>query len=80
MAFPKRPISAPLTPQQSVRQSHLIRLAWRHFGEAAPTISFLNNRHSMLEVQPLHLAIESDEGLKRVEQLLRQLTELESIP
>jgi len=36
-------------------------------------IAFLNSRHDALEGQPLHLAIESDEGLARVERLLRQL-------
>ena len=36
-------------------------------------ISFLNARHSVLDDQPLRLAIESDEGLERVELLLRQL-------
>lgn len=62
------------TPQQSRRQSDLIQAAWRHFGEAAPMIAFLNSRHSALEGQPLQLAIESDDGLERVERLLRELT------
>jgi hypothetical protein len=37
-------------------------------------IAFLNTRDASLDGQPLQLAIESDEGLERVEQLLRQLT------
>lgn len=37
-------------------------------------IAFLNTRHEMLEALPLTLAIESDEGLARVERLLQQLT------
>ena len=37
-------------------------------------IAFLNTRHETLEAQPLHLALESDEGLARVETLLRQMT------
>ena len=74
MAFRKRRSSPPPTPEQSRRQSDLIQSAWRHFGEAAPMIAFLNTRHEGLEGQPLHLAIESDAGLERVEQLLRQLT------
>ena len=76
----RRPITfrkrrnAPLpTPDQSRRQSELVQAAWRHFREAAPMIAFLNSRHDALEGQPLHLAIESDEGLARVERLLRQL-------
>jgi len=36
-------------------------------------IAFLNSRHDALEGQPLHLAIESDDGLARVELLLQQL-------
>ena len=36
-------------------------------------IAFLNTRHSELEAQPLSLAIESDDGLARVEQVLQQL-------
>jgi hypothetical protein len=66
---------APLpTPDQSRRQSDLVQCAWRHFGEAAPMIAFLNTRHEALGGRPLHLAIESDEGLERVERLLEQLT------
>jgi hypothetical protein len=37
-------------------------------------IAFLNTPHSKLQGQPLQLAIESDEGLQRVELLLRELT------
>ena len=36
-------------------------------------IAFLNTHHHELEAQPLSLAIESDDGLARVEQLLQQL-------
>jgi len=74
MAFRKRRNSPLPTREQSRRQSDLIQSAWRHFGEAAPMIAFLNTRHAALEGQPLQLAIESDDGLERVEQLLRQLT------
>jgi hypothetical protein len=37
-------------------------------------IAFLNTPHAVVEGQPLHLAIESDEGLARVETLLKQMT------
>ena len=73
MAFRKRRNAALPTPAQSRRQSDLIRSAWRHFGEAAPMIAFLNTSHEALDAQPLRLAIESDEGLERVEHLLQQL-------
>jgi len=74
MVFRKRRSSPLPTAEQSRRQSNLIQSAWRHFGEAAPVIAFLNTRHAALEGQPLQLAIDSDDGLERVEQLLRQLT------
>ena len=62
------------TPDQSRRQTNVVQSAWRHFGEPGPVIAFLNTRHSALEAQPLHLAIESDEGLERVQALLEQMT------
>ena len=73
MAFRKRRNAAVPTADQSRRQSDLVQVAWRHFREAAPMIAFLNSRHDSLEGQPLHIAIESDEGLARVERLLKQL-------
>jgi len=73
MAFRKRNSAVP-TPEQSRRQSALIRSAWRHFGEAAPMIAFLNTPHAALDGQPLQLAIDSDDGLTRVEDLLDELT------
>lgn len=73
MAFPRRSTSARPTPEQSRRQSDVIRSAWRHFGEPGPVIAFLNTRDDALDGQPLHVAIESDTGLERVETLLQQL-------
>jgi hypothetical protein len=51
----------------------VVRSAWRHFGEPGTVIAFLNTRHDALNGQPLHIAIESDDGLARVEALLEQL-------
>ena len=73
MAFRKRRNSPLPTPEQSRRQSDVVQSAWRHFGEPTAVIAFLNTRHDALEGQPLHLAIQSDEGLERVEGLLKQL-------
>jgi hypothetical protein len=61
------------TADQSRRQSQITQYAWRHFGAPGPVIAFLNTRHDGLEAQPLHLAIESDEGLKRVQLVLDEL-------
>jgi hypothetical protein len=59
MVFRKRRTTAPPTPGQARRQSEIVQSAWRHFGESA---------------QPLHLAIESDEGFERVTTLLEQMS------
>ena len=37
-------------------------------------IAFLNTHHETLGALPLHVAIESDEGLDRVQQLLQQMS------
>jgi uncharacterized protein (DUF2384 family) len=74
--YSKKPLP---TPDEARRQSHVVQSAWRHFGEPGPVIAFLNTRHEGLEGQPLHLAIESDEGLTRVETLLSRMT-LETLP
>jgi hypothetical protein len=74
--YSKKPLP---TPDEARRQSHVVQSAWRHFGEPGPVIAFLNTRHDDLEGQPLHLAIESDEGLARVETLLTRMT-LEAPP
>ena len=63
-----------LSPEQKRRQDVVLRHAWEHFREAAPVIAFLNARNAQLEGQPLHLALESDEGLLRVERVLETMT------
>lgn len=74
MTFRRRSKLAPPTSDQSRRQSDVVQSAWRHFGERGSAIAFLNSRNETLEGNPLHLAIESDEGLARVESLLQQIT------
>jgi len=74
MPFRKARRTALPTPDQSRRQASVVQSAWRHFGEPGPVIAFLNTPHPGVEGQPLHLAIESDEGLARVEALLKQMT------
>lgn len=61
------------TQDQSRRQAELMQIAWRHFGDAAPMIAFLNAHHQQLEARPLTLAIESDDGLARVERVLDEI-------
>jgi hypothetical protein len=74
MHFNKRRRSPPMPAEQSRRQSQLVQSAWRHFRGTEPMIAFLNTRHDALDALPLHLAIESDEGLERVETLLKQMS------
>jgi hypothetical protein len=74
MPFRRRSRFALPTPDQSRRQANVVESAWRHFREPGPVIAFLNTRHSALDGLPLHLAIESDEGLERVHALLSQMT------
>jgi len=62
----------PLTPEQLKRQSDVLTCAWRHFGEAASVIAFLNTPNDQVEGRPLHVALESAEGLVRVEKLLQK--------
>lgn len=73
-AFRKSSDVTRLTPDQARRQSDVLRCAWRHFGEPGPVIAFLNAQHKELNGQPLHLAVESDDGLRRVERLLAEMT------
>jgi hypothetical protein len=73
MNFRRRSKTPLPTREQSRRQSDVIQSAWRHFREAAPMMAFLNTRVDALDGQPLQLAIHSDEGLDRVETLLKQL-------
>ena len=72
--FRKRSDKPRLSPEQMKRQSDVLQSAWRHFGEPGPIIAFLNTRHAALDAQPLHLAVESAEGLMRVERLLEEMT------
>lgn len=73
MNYRKSSKAPPPTREQARRQSDVVQSAWRHFGEPGPAIAFLNTRHAGLAAQPLHLAIESDEGLGRVQQLLADM-------
>jgi len=74
MAFRKKSRIVLPTPGQSRRQASVVQSAWRHFGEPGPVIAFLNAPQPAVEGQPLHLAIENDDGLARVEPLLKQMS------
>lgn len=74
MTFRRRSRLTLPTPEQSRRQSDVVRVAWNHFGEPGPVTAFLNTRHDDLDGRPLHLAIDSDDGLARVVALLAQMS------
>jgi hypothetical protein len=61
------------TREQLRRQDAVLRCAWANLGESAPVIAFLNTHNELLGGQPLLLALESDEGLLRVEGLLGEI-------
>jgi hypothetical protein len=51
----------------------VLQSAWRSLSAAGPVIAFLNSHNESLGAQPLHLALDSDEGLVRVERLLGEI-------
>ena len=65
--------AVPLSPDQLRRQDAVLQSAWRNLSAAGPVIAFLNSHNESLGAQPLHLALESDEGLLRVETLLGEI-------
>ena len=71
--FRRKASSTPPTGEQLRRQGSVLQCAWRSFGESGPAIAFLNTHNEQLDGQPLFLALESDEGLRRVEGLLGEM-------
>ena len=61
------------SPDQIRRQDAVLQSAWRNLSAAGPVIAFLNTHNESLGAQPLRLALESDEGLLRVETLLGEI-------
>jgi hypothetical protein len=56
--------------QVSQRQDDVLRSAWEALGNPEAVIAFLNTRNEQLDGAPLHVALRSDSGLVRVDQLL----------
>ena len=71
--FRKNAPSARPSPEQLRRQDSVLQCAWRSLGTSGPVIAFLNTYNERLDRLPLHLALESDEGLLRVERLLGEI-------
>lgn len=64
-----RPNSAP-SPEQSRRQSEVLRCAHQNLPSREMVVAFLNSYNEQLEGVPLQLALESDKGLYDVAELL----------
>ena len=62
-----------LTPAQARRQSDVLRYAHQNLASRDITVAFLNSYNKHLVGVPLQLALQSDEGLVGVEQLLRKM-------
>jgi hypothetical protein len=68
----KTPSTLP-TPDQLRRQDAVLQCAWRSLGKSGSVIAFLNTHNESLGARPLYLALESDEGLQRVQGLLGEM-------
>ena len=68
------------TADQLRRQDAVLRCAWTRLGQSGTVIAFLNTHNEHLGDQPLRLAVESDEGLLRVEGLLGEMGESGQAP
>ena len=61
------------SPDQLRRQNDVLRCAWQKLTEPGSVIAFLNTHNEGLGGQPLQIAMHSDDGLLRVEQLLGEI-------
>jgi len=73
--FRKSPPATTPSPEQLRRQNSVLQCAWRTLGASGPVIAFLNTHNEQLGGLPLHLALENDEGLRRVESLLGEISQ-----
>ena len=56
-----------LTAEQCRRQTDVLRVACEHLASTGAAIAFLNGYNQALGGNPLQLALQSDDGLQRVE-------------
>ena len=61
------------SPELLRRQNDVLQCAWRNLGEIGSVMAFLNTDNERLGGKPLQLALDSDEGLLRVERLLGEI-------
>jgi uncharacterized protein (DUF2384 family) len=63
-----------LTREEARRQGEITQLAFQLMGGREGALAFLNHADDALEGRPLDVAIASDAGFVRVEQVIRQRT------
>ena len=63
-----------LSPEQCRRQTEVLRAACDKLFPRGTAISFLNSHNAKLGGKPLQLALDSDDGLLRVEQLIAAMS------
>jgi hypothetical protein len=68
--YARRAPPSSLTPAQEKRQTDVLRAACEHLVPSGAAIAFLNAYNKTLGGAPLQLALQSDDGLLRVEQHL----------
>ena len=59
-----------IAPEAAARQGRAATVAWSRFGNRDEAVAFLNAHDEGLGGRPIDIAVESDEGLQRVETLL----------
>jgi hypothetical protein len=62
-----------ITPDESKRQSDLLRCTWDNLGSKTAVIAFLNTHNDALGGQPLSVALRSEAGLMSARRLLQQM-------
>ncbi|MBB5720094.1 hypothetical protein FHR23_003054 [Stakelama sediminis] len=76
MAFRANRTRPPADQQE--RQSRIARTAWLTLPDRTMAVAFLNEYHDTLGARPIDLAIESEEGLRAVERVIRNFGESEA--
>jgi hypothetical protein len=64
--FRKKYSAVRLSPDQARRQGEVSRIAWTALGGRDAVVAFLNTQDDELGGRPLDLAVDSDEGMARV--------------
>jgi hypothetical protein len=67
-----------LSPEQCRRQTEVLRAACDKLFPRGTAIAFLNSHNAKLGGKPLQLALDSDDGLLRVEQLIARMSKAEA--